>query len=88
MESVALGSQKTIDFSSAHKQQLDMLFGMAIFAGARPFLLAEDEQMKRFIHALDPRYHILSRTTVSESLLADCYRAMSDQLNADQSFCG
>jgi hypothetical protein len=58
-----------------------MLFGMEIFAGARPFLLVEDEQMKHFIHTLDPRYHVPSRTTVSKSLLADCYRAPSDQSN-------
>jgi hypothetical protein len=80
-ESIALGSQKTIDFSTAHKQQVDMLFGMAIFAGARPFLLVEDKQMKHYIHTLNPRYHIPSRTTVSKSLLADCYRATSDQSN-------
>lgn len=81
MEPATLGSQRTINFSRSHKQQVDTLFGMAIFAGARPFSLVEDEQMKKFINALDPRYQIPSRSTLSESLLADCYRATRDRLN-------
>jgi hypothetical protein len=54
MEPATLGSQKTINFSRSHKQQVDTLFGMAIFARARPFSLVEDEQMKRVINTLDP----------------------------------
>jgi hypothetical protein len=81
METVSLGSQRTINFINGQKQETDALLGMAIFAGARPFSLVDDEPMQRFIKALDPQYKIPSRTTVTQSLLADCYRATREELD-------
>ena len=87
VESAAPAGQWTIDFSGTHKQQLDSLCGMAIFAGARPFSMFDDESMIQFINALNPQYQIPSRGTISGSLLADCYKTTWDQMLAALAKC-
>lgn len=54
IEPLVPAGQRTIDFAGGHKQQLDVMYAMAIFAGARPFSIVDDEPMRRFISALNP----------------------------------
>jgi hypothetical protein len=43
IEPLVPAGQRTIDFAGGHKQQLDVMYAMAIFAGARPFSIVDDE---------------------------------------------
>lgn len=82
VEPLVPAGQRTIDFTGSHKQRLDIMYAMAIFTGARPFSIVDDEPMRRFISALNPQFKIPSRSTISDSLLSQCYKTTRDQVLA------
>jgi hypothetical protein len=53
--------------------EINRIFGMAIFAGSRPFSMFESVEMKALFQALNPDYKIPGRTQLSTTILQDCY---------------
>jgi uncharacterized protein DUF659 len=72
--------QKCIDFAKASEKAVDLKLAMTIFATARPFTLFEDPVFLDFINAVDARYHPPSATTISNSLLPQCYNRVRNEV--------
>jgi hypothetical protein len=65
--------QKSLDFSVATKESIDMKVALAIFATARPFNLFENPVFVDMFRSIKGDYNIPSRTTITNSLLPKCY---------------
>jgi len=67
----------------ATKQSIDTKLGMAIFATARPFSLFEDPVLIDFIKSLKSDYNPPSRSTISISILPQCYSIVEREVAAE-----
>jgi Protein of unknown function (DUF 659) len=54
---------------------------MAIFANARPFTLFDDPFLLDFLNAMKQDYRLPSRTTISNSLLSQCYSMVKKKVD-------
>ena len=55
---------------------------MSIFANARPFTLFEDPFILDFLGAMKNDYHLPCRSTISSSLLPQCYTLVKKQVDS------
>jgi hypothetical protein len=60
--------------------QIDTMISMSIYAGARPFSLVESPEMKALVEVFNPDYHLPSRSTLSNSILQNCYAQLHQEV--------
>lgn len=68
------------DKNNKKKKDLDQKLAMMIARDFQPLSLVEDEEFREFIHALNPRYNIISRKSLTNSILPECYEIAKNNL--------
>lgn len=68
------------DKNSKKKKNLDQKLAMMIAKNFQPLSLVEDEGFRDFVKALNPRYEIISRKTLTNSVLPECYEMAKKNL--------
>lgn len=68
------------DKNSKKKKELDQKLAMMIAKDFQPLSLVEDDGFREFTKALNPRYEIISRKTLTNSILPKCYEIAKNNL--------
>jgi len=68
-------SRREYDRGSFRRKQLDGALLQLITTDLQPFSIVEDDGFKAFVHALDPRYILPSKSTVRDKLLFEKYES-------------
>lgn len=68
------------DKNSKKKKNLDQKLAMMIAKDFQPLSLVEDEGFRDFVKALNPKYEIISRKILTNSVLPECYEMAKKNL--------
>ena len=68
---------------SPRKQSIDKMIAEFVAIDMQPFSVVEDKGFRRIVNALDPRYTLPSRRTLTRSLLPDLYWEQYRQLKTE-----
>ena len=73
--------QKLLSFSTSQPTRgIDQLIAQVCFAGARPFNLFEQQEMRELIHVLSPTYQVPSRHRIADDLLDESYNELREEV--------